>query len=321
MPWLFVLLAAYFWWRERRLHAGLDEQLRQSQERLVETQKLARIGTWEFDIQTDVIRWSEETFHIFGLSAGNQEPDFADILLSIHPEDASAFDRAVQQAITARQSYRLDLRIRTPGGDTKHIHAQGSPALDPSGEVRRIIGTVLDITERKQNEQRLAQEAIYDVLTGLVNRRYLTKQLAREIGIAERAHTDLSVCICDLDHFKTINDTYGHTSGDEVLAGFGKLLAQEVRMGDVAGRLGGDEFCLLFPRASAQQARVGVERIRKGLQSHVFTAPDGRQFKATGTFGIAQWQPGVGQNALMETADAALYRAKKQGRNQSAIAA
>ncbi|MEO8130401.1 MAG: sensor domain-containing diguanylate cyclase [Bryobacteraceae bacterium] len=281
---------------------------------LSEMAALARIGNWEFDLMNDQIRWSEETFRIFGLEPGAHEPDFADILLSIHPEDAPLFDRAIHRAVTAGESYRLDLRIRCPNGGQKHIHAQGSPVCDPDRRVARIIGTVLDITERKLAEQKLLADATYDALTGLVNRRALYEKLEGSIQTAKRKDTPLVVCVSDIDKFKGVNDTFGHAAGDEVLITYARLLRDGTRESDIPARLGGDEFCIVFPRATAPQAVVCLERIRQRFQDMEFRGAS-NSYSVTATFGVAQWTEGMTVKELVEAADQALYRAKEHGRN------
>jgi diguanylate cyclase (GGDEF)-like protein/PAS domain S-box-containing protein len=305
--------------RERRRHVRTEEALREVRHSLRETQELARIGAWEYNIRTDRIRWSEETFHIFGLPSGQQEPDFADVLRGVHPADLPVFDRAVQRAVTAQEAYRLDLRILTAEGKLKYIHARGTPIVGRNGEVERIIGTVLDITERKEVEQQLARLASHDPLTGLPNRRQVIEQLQREVAIARRHESPLTVCICDLDQFKSINDTFGHLSGDQLLIDFARMLSEGTRSGDMVARLGGDEFCFVLPRTSPSQARVCTERIRTNLERTLFTAPDGREFRATASFGMADLEPGVDYVGLLQAADEALYQAKRSGRNRSVL--
>jgi diguanylate cyclase (GGDEF)-like protein/PAS domain S-box-containing protein len=284
--------------------------------RMVELQELARIGTWEFDLLHDQIRWSAETFRIFGLPAGSQELDFADLLLAIDPEDRSEFDRAIQMAITEGQAYKLDLRIYTPEGTQKFIHAQGSAVYDDPGKATRLIGTILDITERKREENQLATAATHDPLTGLSNRRHGSAELEQSIRDARETATPLAVCLCDIDRFKQINDTHGHSAGDGVLHAVAQCLAAGIRRGDLAIRWGGDEFCLLFPGASAANAAVSVERIRQSLESLTFSASDGSEYGVTGTFGVAGLVSGMSSEALLEAADRALYCAKQQGRNR-----
>jgi diguanylate cyclase (GGDEF)-like protein/PAS domain S-box-containing protein len=295
------------WRREHRLRL-------EAEARLTEVEALARIGSWEFDLASDKILWSEETFRIFGLTPGTQEPDFADVLQSIHPEDRPRFDRAIQQAIGNRQSYQLDMRINCPDGVQKHVYAQGSPVCDGS-EVVRLIGTILDITVCKQAETELEHRATYDVLTGLMNRGCLLERLESELALAHRRGETLSLCLCDVDSFKTVNDTAGHAAGDEILSGVGQLLIDGTRRGDLTGRLGGDEFCMVFPRTAPHEALICVERIRERLQAMAFGMSAGMAYSVTATFGIAQLRAGMLGSELREAADKALYEAKQLGRN------
>jgi diguanylate cyclase (GGDEF)-like protein/PAS domain S-box-containing protein len=318
-----VAQESVFSWLLRRERARVrlaERDAAESRSQLIEFQQLARIGNWEFDLIDDQIRWSAETFHIFGLPPGSEEPEFADVLLAVEPEDRSLFDQAIQRAIGEGQPYRLDLRIRTPEGTQKFIHAQGSAVYGEAGVVVRLIGTVLDITERKREENRLAQQARHDPLTGLANRGYFSAELEHEMRMAREAGTPLSVCMCDIDKFKQVNDRYGHGAGDEVIRATAGCLANGIRRGDLAARWGGDEFCILFPGSQSHEAEISVERIRQQLESLIFTAENRQQYKVTGTFGIAQLRAGMSSAAILEAADQALYRAKQQGRNRLALA-
>jgi diguanylate cyclase (GGDEF)-like protein/PAS domain S-box-containing protein len=308
--------------RRESLRRRLAEaEAAESRARMAEMQELARIGNWEFDLVHDKILWSEETFRIFGLPSGSEEPDFADVLLAIDGEDRAGFDAAIQRAIAEREPYDLDLRIRTPEGTLKFIHAQGSAVHDVAGNAIRLIGTVLDITERKREENRLASAATHDSLTGLANRRYFSSELEHEIRAARQSGTPLSVCVCDIDQFKLVNDRHGHAAGDEVIQTLARCLADGIRAGDLAARWGGDEFCLLLHGTDNTGAEICVERIRVKFQSSVFTARDGSTYGVTGSFGIAGLEPGMSSGALLEQADQALYRVKQAGRNRVAVAA
>ena len=307
--------------RERRRRHFAEADAAESRARMAEMQQLARIGNWEFDLVHDKILWSEETFRIFGLSPGAEEPDFADVLLAIDSEDRAGFDAAIQRAIAEREPYDLDLRIRTPEGTLKFIHAQGSAVHDAAGNAIRLIGTVLDITERKREENRLASAATHDSLTGLANRRYFSSALEHEIRDARQTGIPLSVCVCDIDQFKLVNDRHGHGAGDEVIQALARCLADGIRAGDLAARWGGDEFCLLLHGTDSTGAEICVERIRAQFQALVFSARDAATYGVTGSFGIAVLETGMSSTILLEQADQALYRAKQAGRNRVAVAA
>jgi len=306
--------------RERSKRRLAESDVDESRARMVEMQQLARIGNWEFDLLNDRIRWTEETFRIFGIPPGSQEPEFADVLLAIEDEDKSVFDAAIQGAITEGRPYSLDLRIRTPEGTQKFIHAQGTAVYAATGTVVRLIGTVLDITERKWEENRLATAATHDSLTGLANRSCFSMELEREIHTAREAATPLSMCMCDIDKFKRINDTYGHGAGDEVIQALANCLTEGVRRGDLAARWGGDEFASCSPARLPPMLREPWNRIRQKLETLTFTAHGSGQFGVTGTFGIAELLAGMTGGALLDAADRALYSAKGQGRNRLACA-
>jgi diguanylate cyclase (GGDEF)-like protein len=167
-----------------------------------------------------------------------------------------------------------------PGYVMDHVAAaeaaQGSALNGEAGAVVRLIGTILDITERKR-ENRLAKEARHDPLTGLANRAYFSAESEHAMRAARESGTPLSVCICDIDKFKQVNDQYGHGAGDEVILAVAACLSDGIRRGDLAARQGGDEFCILFPDTRTDEAEISVERIRQKLESLVFTAENGNR--------------------------------------------
>jgi diguanylate cyclase (GGDEF)-like protein len=156
---------------------------------------------------------------------------------------------------------------------------------------------------------------ITDALTGCFNRRYLDERLREEVARCRRSGHPLSVIIADIDHFKRINDTYGHPGGDEVLRGTARILREEMRdQVDWVARLGGEEFVVLLPDATLEAAGAVAERMRVALQSAVFTH-DGRTIRITSSFGVACMGPEDTPESLLARADAMLYRAKERQRN------
>ncbi|MGO4880933.1 MAG: diguanylate cyclase domain-containing protein [Bryobacteraceae bacterium] len=156
----------------------------------------------------------------------------------------------------------------------------------------------------------------HDTLTGLSSRHSLMTQLDFAIADALRSGQPMSVCICDIDRFKSINDTHGHTAGDEILASFGKLVQDGIRKGDIAGRLGGDEFCIVLPNTGGEKAGPLMERLREQWERLEYHSPDGRVFSVTASFGVVQYDGEKSAKVLLHAADKALYRAKGEGRNR-----
>ena len=162
---------------------------------------------------------------------------------------------------------------------------------------------------------RIEQLAIRDELTGGYNRRYMLDALARERARAERLREPFSICLLDGDHFKSINDTFGHAAGDVVLHELPSVAGQGLRGVDVFGRFGGEEFLLVLPGTDLAGARLVAERVRAAIEAARFPGlPDGRRI--TVTLGVAERAPGEDTHMLLKRADRALYAGKGAGRNR-----
>ncbi len=187
---------------------------------------------------------------------------------------------------------------------------------------------LLDVRERRElaakNASLLAQleqQALYDALTSLPNRRAYEAQAEQAMARAARSGAALTVGVADLDHFKKINDRYGHAVGDAVLRNVAQVLRDTGRVTDVAARMGGEEFGLLFPDATLKQAYKVAERIRAAVAAAVTMLPDGTPLHVTISIGLAPLAKGATLDAAMSEADKALYAAKHQGRNKVVAAA
>jgi diguanylate cyclase (GGDEF)-like protein len=180
-----------------------------------------------------------------------------------------------------------------------------------------MVGSTTDITERKRTEEQLAYMATHDALTGLPNRWLLNDRLTLELARAQRHQQKLALILLDLDYFKEINDTLGHTAGDKLLQTVGERLMSLVRKSDTVARMGGDEFMLvlLFPgiREDGDAARIAQRILEAFRRPFVF---DDHEIRITTSIGIAIY-PDDGQDAdtLIKNADIAMYRAKAQGRD------
>jgi diguanylate cyclase (GGDEF)-like protein len=162
------------------------------------------------------------------------------------------------------------------------------------------------------------QLALTDGLTGLYNRRHATKRLEEEIARARRNGTGLCVAMCDVDHFKAINDEFGHSAGDRVLQQIATSLTDYVRRNDIVARWGGEEFLVIFSEIKLTAARIVAERLRGRLANT--PQVEGGPEKISVSIGLSMLRPGVTADALIEQADQALYRAKARGRNRVEVA-
>jgi len=217
--------------------------------------------------------------------------------------------------LTGREDRELKIRLLGQGA-SDYV----TKPFDPGELVARVkvhlkIKSLQD--ELKQSNERLKQLSNTDPLTHLHNRRYMMEMLAREIRRAERKGTHLSLIMMDIDHFKKVNDQYGHQSGDAVLQALAKLAAMGLRNYDCAARYGGEEFVLVLPETTHDDAMTMAERIRERIQAHSFTGQI-RSLKATISIGVATYPaPFISSiDDLIREADEALYRAKAAGRNR-----
>ena len=166
-------------------------------------------------------------------------------------------------------------------------------------------------------QKTLYDAATRDPLVGIYNRRYFTESLTSEVAHSLRRDVPLSLLMLDLDHFKRVNDTYGHLAGDQALIDIARLVQAYLRAGDTLARYGGEEFALILRHSPSSGAAVLAERLRRAVEQHAF-AHEGRDFRLTVSIGIATLQGGSygGADDLLRAADAALYEAKTRGRNQ-----
>jgi diguanylate cyclase (GGDEF)-like protein/PAS domain S-box-containing protein len=177
-----------------------------------------------------------------------------------------------------------------------------------------LLAAVVDVTAQKHAREDLLVQATRDALTGAFNRRYVENVLSKEVERAERHARPLAVAILDADHFKRINDTHGHQTGDEVLRAITERCRNTVRSNDVFGRYGGEEFLIVFPETNLDEARIVAERLRAAVADEPFKVGEDT-LRVTVSIGLAAYAPGHDTDKLLQRADAALYNAKLDGRN------
>ena len=217
--------------------------------------------------------------------------------------------------------------IQTQGEALGLLHLRAEPAApavfdDALVQLTRLVADSVALALANLNlRERLRQQSIRDPLTGLFNRRYLEETLARELHLADRRDRPVGVIMIDLDHFKEINDRYGHSAGDMVLRQLGRYLHEQTRGGDVVCRYGGEEFMVIMPDADLEQTRRRAEQHRETFGLLPIKFGGGQMATVTLSCGVAAYpQHGTTAEALVRAADLALYHAKHEGRNRVAAA-
>jgi diguanylate cyclase (GGDEF)-like protein/PAS domain S-box-containing protein len=298
------------------------ENLRDSEDRLANAQRLARVGNWEWTPGENEMLWSQEMYRIFGVEPRPEAASYDALLAAVHPADRAEVEKALRAAAREGTGWRLDHRVVLPDGEEYVIHHQAEVQPGTHGE-RCVRGTVQDITERRRAEERIRYLAYYDSLTGLPNRRMLQEHMRRCIEEARRNDRVVALLFVDLDRFKRINDTLGHAMGDKVLKAVAGRLIKSVRVSDyvarvrgqgVVSRLGGDEFTVVLNEIRSQEDAAHVARRILEQMRQPFSI-QGQTFVLGASIGIAM-APGDGEDAdtLMRNADAAMYHAKSAGR-------
>lgn len=313
-------------------------ELERSKARLARAQDLARMGSFEWRRgKHSGFRMAEEAVRVFGHGAGISL-DFFSLMRMIPHNDRSAFIRLLRDVIALNSVLVTDLAVTLLDGRSRVIHIEAEPEFNEQGKASGYTGIVQDVTDRRAAEDKIRQLANFDALTGLPNRRQLIWRTERAIEQAQRMGHELGLLLIDLDRFKIINDTLGHSAGDELLMEVSRRLRSCVRHSDAVmegmlesagsrshraleamGRLGGDEFVALLPEVSGDSdAERVAERVLEVMREPIFVA--GQECFVTASVGIAIY-PRDGQNMadLLRNADVAMYAGKSQGRNASVL--
>lgn len=198
------------------------------------------------------------------------------------------------------------------------VYYSPTAIIQAAAVVCTVLLAVIIVNKTKQTDQKaniLQSMATTDMLTGLINRRYFDRRLAEEIARAKRHESNLTLALFDIDFFKRINDTYGHIVGDRILKELGELVLANIRECDISARYGGEEFALILPETTQIEASDLLERLRQLIESYTFMK-DETPVLVTISVGIAQFDPEYTPEDFIKQADAALYQAKKTGRNK-----
>ncbi|AJY49392.1 MULTISPECIES: sensor domain-containing diguanylate cyclase [Halomonadaceae] len=239
----------------------------------------------------------------------------------ITPETREQFEKAFQN-VKDNQPGSAECSLLTRNGEPRHVMIQGS-AYTRNGRFVHSRAMVFDLTERKQLEEKLRAQAMTDPLTGVFNRRYLQAQATIEMSRARRQNHPIALITIDIDHFKHINDEYGHDIGDEILKNFTQIVSDLLRQEDLLCRVGGEEFAVLLPNTAIEQAQQVAERIRASIEeATTLVEYEGTQqaLKITASLGVTSVRDQEKSlKPALKRADIGLYEAKENGRNQFII--
>lgn len=259
-------------------------------------------------LSVEYVNQAYTTLFGYSLASDESETNGKGLLGGLCPSEET--EAAFRAFIADRASGKQDFELKTRWGGT--VFAQVSRnALDNA-----VILSFTDITDRKKAESRLFELSLTDELTGIYNRRHFVSVLSREMQQFARYRTALSLVIFDIDHFKAINDTYGHPAGDAVLRELTARIAGQIREIDFFFRIGGEEFALVMPNTEKEPAAVVAERLRDEIDSREFTIEAG-PIHVSISLGLAQATDVIDTpESLFRETDALLFRAKNEGRNR-----
>jgi PAS domain S-box/diguanylate cyclase (GGDEF) domain len=326
LPLLFAVLIVlmvvsaitYYLQRLNRRLTKTQSILRESEERLRLALGAANQGWFDISVQTGIVSVSPEYAQILGYDPCEFTSSLHIWEMGIHPEDRSLVMETYRKCLANGEPITVEYRRRKKDGEWVWIRSIGKfTAWTPEHQPLRMSGIHTDITAQKAVEFELVRQAHTDHLTGFNNRGHFMQQAERELRRVVRCGGSLSIFMVDVDHFKKINDTYGHKVGDLVLQKLATVCRDTLRMVDIIGRVGGEEFAILLPETTEQEAISVAERLRQAIANAKIPLGYGLPLSITVSIGITSLMSKDDNiDVLLSLADKALYEAKNAGRNR-----
>jgi len=293
-----------------------QEEIRASEERFRSLFEQSMDAIYVVDYDGSNMKANRAWMQLFGYTSA----DLATlnvIDLYANPADRESLLRRISRTSVVADEVRFKKKDGTVFDCARTVAAR----RDRRGNIVAFQGIMRDITEQKRAYIELERLARYDTLTGLLNRRAVLERLEEWMRHIERYKGKFCVIMLDLDHFKHVNDDYGHQVGDRVLAQTAEVLRQSLRQTDIVGRYGGEEFLVILPRTDCEGARVVAERIRTLMQVTEMSDGRGQTFTLTVSLGLGERFESDSVDSLVGRADEALYKAKENGRNRVEVLA
>lgn len=237
-------------------------------------------------------------------------------LEGVHPDDKELCMKIYLDSFQKREAFEMEYRLLRGDGQWRWINDRGVPIFDADNQFAGYIGSCMDVTEKIEG-RRLTDMAHYDTLTGVYNRNYLELLIEFEAQKVQNNPYTSAYIMIDIDNFKYFNDQYGHDFGDKVLSGVAAAMVKKLRENDSIGRYGGDEFLIILPRTTIAVACVIAQRILDEVSQLNIE----NSYEPIGlSMGIAEQDHGFDPKSTLKNADEAMFRAKKNGGNQYALA-
>lgn len=227
-----------------------DFHLQEIMEDLLESQRIAHLGTWRLNLATNQVVWSKELYKMFGFDPTLPPPNYTEHMKLFTPESWDKLSTSLEKTRTTGIPYELELETITQTGSNGWLWARGEAEVDAEGNILTLWGAAQDITERKRVENELIYLCYHDHLTELHNRRFFEKELVR---LDVKENWPLSIIMFDVNGLKMVNDSFGHKSGDELLKKAAEVIRKACREEDVIARIGGDEFAVLLPKTTSDE--------------------------------------------------------------------
>jgi len=292
----------------------LNSQLFTSQRHLKDAQRMAKVGSLEYNTETKEFSLSDEYYRILGMkrSVNLTWDEFLDL---ISPDDVQRIKNIINDSIIKGSQFSINYKISLENNKDIYILTKGKVRKKKDVDTK-ITAISMDITNDVQNKQIIEKLAYFDSLTGLANRTLLKDRMLKAIQNAHRTEERMGVIFLDLDHFKLINDTLGHSVGDELLIYISNILKTQIRNSDTLSRLGGDEFVILLTSIkNIEDVEILASKIQKALE-HKHNIGT-HQLYITSSIGVAVYpEHGETSDELIRNADTAMYEAKNNGRNR-----
>lgn len=294
--------------RDISIRKKVQDDLEKSRERYLDLAENAPIGIISCDYNGSIIYVNQKVLEILGSTSIWETKKIN--LLSFPLLIEHGFSRKLKECMKNNEPDMFEINYKSKWGKKVWLRIHINPQINRN----TVIGAQIiidDIAEVKQLEEKLFLLSITDPLTEVYNRRYFIQRLEDEIGRAARIGSRFSVIMIDIDYFKSINDRFGHNSGDLVLKNIMKEIVNEIRKIDILARWGGEEFIILLPETKQNEAAILAERLRQCL-SGIDIPNIG---SVTASFGVADYFPGDTVNKIVHKADTMMYKAKSAGRN------